>query len=170
VAFGRASYAIADRVANKRRGAGPCGLLAAVLLLAASAPPQVVIHTGSGREVTVDVEVAATPAGRARGLMFRRELAPMHGMLFVFPEEADHAFWMKNTQVSLDIIFIDTGHRVVGIETNTMPYSERRLRAGRRSRYVLEVPAGSCASQGIEVGDSLEFRGIDAAAEAGDGR
>lgn len=138
-------------------------LFSALLLLAASAVPQVVIHAGSGSEVSVTVEIADTPARRERGLMFRRNLEPMHGMLFLFQGDADRPFWMKNTPLSLDIVFIDQNRRVVGIQANTVPYSERQLRAGRPSRYVLEVVAGFCAREGVQVGDSVEFRGVELA-------
>ena len=145
-------------------------LLTTIPLLAASAPPRVLIHTASGSEVSVTVEIAATPALRQRGLMFRRELEPMHGMLFVFQEDEDRPFWMKNTPLSLDIVFIDASRRVVGVQANTVPYSERQLRAGRPSRYVLEVAAGFCASKGMQVGDSVEFPGIESAVTEGESR
>lgn len=167
--MGRVSYAIARRVANRRFGAGISALLVSFLLLAAAEPPRVLIHTTSGQDVSVTVEIAATPASRERGLMFRRELEPMHGMLFVFSEDADHGFWMKNTPLSLDIIFIDARRRVVGILANTVPYSERQLRVGHRSRYVLEVAAGFCVRHGVEVGDTLDFHGIDTARAGGKG-
>ena len=145
-------------------------LLATIPLLAASPPPRVLIHTASGSEVSVTVEIASTPAQRQRGLMFRRGLEPMHGMLFVFQDNADHPFWMKNTPLSLDIVFIDASRHVVGIQANTVPYSERRLRAGRSSRYVLELAAGFCVREGVQVGDSVEFRGIESAVAEGEGR
>jgi uncharacterized membrane protein (UPF0127 family) len=156
-----ASYAIAGRVARKRSRDRLAGLLVAAPLLAASTQPQVLIHTTSGPAVAVDVEIAATPAKRERGLMFRQELAPRQGMLFLFRSDADHAFWMKNTPLSLDIIFIDASFRVVGIQAGAVPHSLQQLRGGRPSRYVLEVPAGFCAREGVRVGDRLEFRGID---------
>jgi len=102
--------------------------------------------------------------------MFRRELEPMHGMLFLFGVDADRPFWMKNTPLSLDILFIDASLRVVGIHANTVAYSERQLRAGRRSRYVLEMAAGFCAREGVQVGDSVEFRGIEAVRMEGESR
>jgi hypothetical protein len=134
-------------------------LLAAALPAAAGAP-RVVIRHATGGTVTVTVEVAATAPARERGLMFRQELPRAHGMLFVFPADADHAFWMRNTPLSLDIVFIDRDRRIVGIEANTVPYSERHLRVGRASRYVLEVAAGLCAREGVRVGDCVEFQEI----------
>lgn len=131
------------------------------LLVGGTAGPQVHIHTAAGRDITLTVEVAATPAQRERGLMFRKSLPSGHGMLFVFPKAADHQFWMRNTPISLDIAFIDDGYRIVGIQADTEPYSERRLSVGKPSRYVLEVPAGFCAARGITVGDQVDLAGID---------
>ena len=135
-------------------------VLVAGAVLGAAGTPQVVIRGATGKSVTVSVEVAATSAARERGLMFRQELLSSHGMLFVFPQDADHAFWMKNTPLSLDIVFIGTDRRIAGIEADTVPYSERHLRVGKVSRYVLEVAAGFCAREGIRVGDCVEFHGV----------
>jgi hypothetical protein len=126
----------------------------------AGGAPQVVVRRASGGATSVSVEVAATSAARERGLMFRQELAASHGMLFVFPQEADHAFWMRNTPLSLDIVFISSDRRIVGIAAGTVPYSERHLRVGKRSRYVLEVAAGFAAREGVRAGDCVEFHGI----------
>jgi hypothetical protein len=98
--------------------------------------------------------------------MFRDSLPAGHGLLFVFPVTADHQFWMRNTPLALDIVFIDEAHRIVGIRADTIPYSERRLGVGRPSRFVLEVPAGFCAREGIGVGDRLDLVGVEAAAPA----
>jgi uncharacterized membrane protein (UPF0127 family) len=164
------SYSIPRAIARKwravraRRAAAVAAALAiAGLALAAchAAGPEVVFHTAAGHPVTVAAEVAATPAARSRGLMYRRELPAGRGMLFLFPASADHAFWMKNTPLPLDIVFIDEARTVVGIRADTVPYSERALGVGRPSRYVLEVPAGFCARAGIAAGDRVEFRGVD---------
>jgi uncharacterized membrane protein (UPF0127 family) len=144
------------------------GLALAGTARGASSAAQVVIRTAAGGAIAVQVEVAATPPQRERGLMYRKELARGHGMLFLFPREADHAFWMRNTPLALDIIFIGGDRRIVGIQANTVPYSERRLRAGRPSRYVLEVSAGFCAAEGVGVGDCVELQGI-AGVEGGSG-
>lgn len=148
------------------------GLAAAAMLvpvLGASTTPRVSIHRTDGQAVTVTVEIAATPAQRERGLMFRRELPSAHGMFFIFPRESDHHFWMKNTPLSLDIIFIDGNRRIVGMRTNTVPYSERQLSVGKPSRYILEVAAGFCARERIQVGDRVELHGISDGAQVGAG-
>ncbi len=143
----------------------PVTLLAGVLL-GSTTVPEVRIQTAAGRTVPVTVEVVATPAERERGLMFRTSLPGGHGMLFVFAAAADHQFWMKNTPISLDIVFIDDTRRVVGLRTETVPYSERRLGVGRPSRYVLEVAAGFCARVGIDIGNRVELVGVEAAGSA----
>jgi uncharacterized membrane protein (UPF0127 family) len=155
------SYAIAGRVARKRWRDRLAGFLVAAPVLVASTQPQVRIHTTSGQAIAIDVEIAATSKQRERGLMFRQELAPRQGMLFVFRSDADHSFWMKNTPLSLDLIFIDASLRVVAIQANAVPHSLQQLRGGRPSRYVLEVPAGLCAREGVRVGDRVELSGID---------
>jgi hypothetical protein len=146
----------AIEVSRRVRRAIVCAV-GTVFLAAAASAPRVVIHTAAEDPVTVTVELADTPAKRERGLMFRTELAAAHGMLFVFERDMDHTFWMKNTPLSLDIIFIDQERRIVGIQTDTVPYSERQLRVGRPSRYVLEVVAGFCARHGIKPGDRVDL-------------
>jgi len=102
--------------------------------------------------VEIQVEVVSSPDATTRGLMFRDEVPPGTGMLFVFPEEEVRSFWMRNTRVSLDIVFIDGTGEVVGIRRNTRPLSDESISVGVPSRYVLEVPAGYCSAQGIHRG------------------
>ncbi|HET6921867.1 MAG TPA: DUF192 domain-containing protein, partial [Anaeromyxobacteraceae bacterium] len=85
-------------------------------------PPRVVVESG-GKAHGVVVELAADPAARERGLMFRRELPEGRGMLFVFEEEEEHSFWMKNTLISLDLIFVSGEGRVVGVVSRAEPLS-----------------------------------------------
>lgn len=118
--------------------------------------PQVVIRSARG-PVTVKVEVADTPDARAHGLMYRRDLAADAGMLFVFPNESDQQFWMKNTPLPLDMIFIDTARTIVGVVADTKPFSTQARGVGKPSRYVLEVHAGFCAKHGIATGDKVDF-------------
>jgi uncharacterized membrane protein (UPF0127 family) len=108
----------------------------------------------------VDVEVARTPAEQERGLMFRERLAPGTGMLFVFPASQDHVFWMRNTLIPLDMIFIDERGVVVGVVERAEPLSERGRSAGAPSRYVLEVPGGFAAEHGVRAGDRARLEGI----------
>lgn len=92
--------------------------------------------------------------------MYRNELGKDEGMLFLFPDERDQSFWMKNTPLSLDIIFMDTRGRVVGIVRDTIPFSTRAVSVGVPSRYVLEVRAGLARRNGIVVGDTARFKRV----------
>ena len=140
------------------RGLARAALLA--LLACRAREPAAVIHTRAGGQAEVAVEVAVTPEAQAQGLMYRRALADGHGMLFVFPAEAPHDFWMKNTFIPLDMIFIGADGRVIGIQANTTPLSTTPLGVERPSRYVLEVPGGWAARRGVAAGDRVELRGI----------
>lgn len=133
------------------------------LLLTASAcraQPQVVIQTKQGREVRFQVEIAETPAKRELGLQYRRELADNRGMLFLFPLEKENAFWMKNTPISLDMVFIDASHRIVGIIEKTVPFSTESRSVSVPSQFVLEIKAGLSRRHGFEAGDRVRFEGV----------
>jgi uncharacterized membrane protein (UPF0127 family) len=134
---------------------------AVLVLLAACAQkgPTARIETRGGR-VDVALEVAATPETRSRGLMYRRELADGHGMLFVFDDDANHEFWMKNTLIPLDMIFITVDGHVAGVRKNATPMSTAEISVGTPSRYVLEVPGGWAERRGVAVGDRVEFVGV----------
>ena len=121
--------------------------------------PTARIHAARG-PVDVALEVANTPATLQRGLMFRQSLADGHGMLFVFAQDSDHEFWMKNTYISLDLIYIAADGHIVGIHPNATPLSEAGISVGRPSRYVLEVPGGYAARQGIATGNRVELSGL----------
>ena len=134
---------------------------AVLVLLAACAPkgPIARIEARGGR-VDVALEVAATPETRSRGLMYRSELADGHGMLFVFDDDANHEFWMKNTLIPLDMIFITVDGHVAGVKKNTTPMSTAGISVGTPSRYVLEVPGGWAERRGVVVGDRVDFIGV----------
>jgi uncharacterized membrane protein (UPF0127 family) len=101
------------------------------------------------------VEIAANDEQRARGLMYRKDLPEGRGMLFDFKREQDVGFWMKNTYIPLDMIFIRGDGTVRRIAANTEPLSERSVPAGGPVRYVLEVIGGTAAKLGIEPGDKV---------------
>jgi uncharacterized membrane protein (UPF0127 family) len=103
------------------------------------------------------VEIADTTAERTRGLMFRQLLTDDFGMLFIFGTESFRSFWMRNTFVSLDIIFIDESGEIVSIGENTEPLSDTSVRSEAPAKYVLEVPAGTTETLGIDAGDHIEF-------------
>jgi uncharacterized membrane protein (UPF0127 family) len=104
---------------------------------------------------TFGVEMAATPEEQAKGLMFRRELPEGQGMLFDFHREQPAAFWMKNTYIPLDMIFIRGDGRILRIAEHTVPLSEELVRSGGPVRAVLEVVAGTAQKLGIAPGDRV---------------
>jgi uncharacterized membrane protein (UPF0127 family) len=133
--------------------------LAALLLVTACARerlPIARIHVADGT-VDVAVEVVSTPETLARGLMYRTELADGRGMLFVFPEVQDHRFWMKNTLIPLDMIFIGADGVIVGIHRDATPLSTATVGVGHPSRWVLEVPGGWSARRGVAPGQRVEL-------------
>ena len=95
------------------------------------------------------------------GLQYRRELADDRGMIFLFPAESQQTFWMKNTPIPLDMIFINRDRKIVGIIEKTEPFSldPRSVRAP--SQYVLEINGGLGSRYGIQTGDTVRFEGID---------
>jgi uncharacterized membrane protein (UPF0127 family) len=134
-------------------------IVAALLLATAcvrESLPLTRIHAADG-VVDVATEVVSTPEALMRGLMYRSELPDGHGMLFVFPEERDHQFWMKNTLIPLDMIFIGADAVIVGIHANAVPLSTATVGVGRPSRYVLEVPGGWSARRGVAAGQRVEI-------------
>lgn len=151
-----------NRPTPRRRAGGNVGLLALGFLacaisIAAAQPATVTLKPKSGAMTSVTVEVVATPEGRTRGLMFRSELAEGQGMLFVFPETQPLSFWMKNTLIPLDIIFIDDRGKIIRIHKRTTPHSERRLPSGSPARFVLEVPGGYAEKVGLRKGDEIDL-------------
>jgi uncharacterized membrane protein (UPF0127 family) len=105
-----------------------------------------------------DVELAVTAEERSKGLMFRRELPQGRGMLFDFVGEGPIAMWMKNTFVSLDMIFIRADGRIARIAENTTPQSETTIPSGAPVKAVLEVVAGTVKRLGIAPGDRVAHR------------
>lgn len=112
---------------------------------------EVTIETLSGRH-RFTVELARTPAERAQGLMFREEMPEDHGMLFDFETEQPVAFWMKNTPLPLDMLFLDRTGTVVHVVKDAVPYSETPIPSPRPVRAVLEVHAGTAERLGITPG------------------
>ena len=132
------------------------------------APPAAPVAAGP-RVVLPDnfaysVEVVADPELRAQGLMYRDQLRPATGMLFFFPADGDYGFWMKNTLIPLDMIWIDSARKIVHIKTDVPPCRIEQCPSyepGVPSRYVLELAAGEAARRALKVGDVLRFEGMD---------
>jgi len=124
------------------------------------AEPKVTITTKQGRDVTFQVEVADSPAKREIGLQYRRNLAPDRGMIFLFSEESQQTFWMKNTPIPLDMIFIGRDMKVVGVVAQTVPFSLDARSVEAPSQYVLEINGGLAERHGIQTGDRVRFDSI----------
>ena len=121
------------------------------------APQAVMTITNSaGERVEVPVEIPATDAERERGLMGRTALPEDAGMLFVFDQEQQLSFWMKDTLIPLSIAYIDGGGRIVDIQ-DMQPLDETPHPSAEPARYALEVNQGFFAARGIQVGDRAEL-------------
>jgi uncharacterized protein len=121
---------------------------------------RVVLETSAGARHAVTVELARTDEERTRGLMNRRQLGADAGMLFLFSESEPRAFWMKNTLIPLDMLFIDEGGRVVAILERAEPLTLSPRDPGVPSRYVLEVNGGWAAAHGVRPGDKVRFENV----------
>lgn len=104
------------------------------------------------------VEVARTSAEQAQGLMFRTELGPNEGMIFPRNPPDIASFWMRNTPLPLDIIFVGVDGKIMNIAANTVPYSLESVSAAGQTSLVLEIPGGRAEELGIVPGDSVEWR------------
>jgi uncharacterized membrane protein (UPF0127 family) len=109
----------------------------------------------SAREIKFDVDLALNDAERARGLMFRKQLGPYEGMLFDFHKEAPVAFWMKNTLIPLDMVFIAADGTIRHIHANAVPLSTDAIPSQFPVRAVLEINGGSARLLGIKPGDKV---------------
>lgn len=116
---------------------------------------EISIFTGDTLLRTIDIEFARTPAERELGLMYRNVLGENQGMLFVFPSEEMRSFYMKNTAISLDILYINANYEIVSIVKNAKPYDETSLPSNAPAQYVLELNGGSADRWKIQVGDTI---------------
>jgi uncharacterized protein len=112
------------------------------------------IESASG-PISFEVELAVSPEQRRQGLMFREDLNSDQGMLFDFGRTAPVTMWMRNTLISLDMLFIDPDGRIAHIVANTEPLSDAVIGSGGPVRAVLELSAGTSAEQGIVIGDQV---------------
>lgn len=119
-------------------------------------PTEVTVHTTTGDHVFT-VEWALTPEQRQIGLMFRTEMAEDHGMVFDFFTEQNVSFWMRNTIIPLDMVFIKDDGTVVNVAEMTTPFSLDGVPAAAPVRYVLEVVGGTADRIGLEPGDTIDL-------------
>jgi len=105
----------------------------------------------------IQLEIVRQPEEWARGLMFREKIGDHEGMLFVSDREEPRSFWMKNTLISLDIIFISKEREVIQIAERTVPLSEESIPSGEPAQYILEIKGGQASNLGIRIGDKVKF-------------
>ena len=150
-----------------------CAVIAALLVFLLPTPgvastcalDVATLITDSG-EVSYRVEIADEPGERRRGLMYRTDLARDAGMLFIFESPGPRAFWMRNTPLPLDILFIDETGRVLNIAETTTPYSEARIPSEGDALVVLEVNAGEAERHGFGPGTQVRHPAFTDAPEA----
>jgi uncharacterized membrane protein (UPF0127 family) len=130
-------------------------LLMASASVAAGLPHDMVLVETASSQYRFEVEVADDAAERAEGLMFRQSLADNAGMLFVYPSPQPVQFWMKNTVLSLDIVFVRADGTIARIAADTTPLSEDLIPSGEPVLAVLEVKAGTMRELGVAAGDRL---------------
>ena len=106
----------------------------------------------------IDIEIADNDQRRARGLMYRKSMPENAGMLFIHDRAEIQSFWMKNTYIPLDMIFVDSDNKIVTIHANTQPLREWSYASTEPALYVVEVNAGYCAKNKIAEGDKIEFQ------------
>ena len=114
------------------------------------------VVVSSGRDIKFEVELATNDTERARGLMFRKQLGPYEGMLFDFHQEMPVSFWMKNTLIPLDMVFIAADGTVKHVHANAVPLSTDAVPSRYPVRGVLEINGGSAALLGIKPGDTVK--------------
>ncbi len=143
------------------------GLAGLLLVLAAGILParaqeavsfdrgELVIETEAGQRHHFDVEIAATPAQRSRGLMFRESMPADAGMLFIYPLEQPIRMWMKNTLLPLDMLFVAGDGHIVNIAENTVPLSEKVVGSSAPALGVIELNGGTARRLGIAPGDRV---------------
>jgi hypothetical protein len=116
--------------------------------------------------VQVVVELARKPEERSLGLMHRRQLDADRGMLFLFDAPQQLSFWMRNTYIPLDMVFIREDMTVLGVVENAEPLTDTPRSVPGLSRYVLEVNAGFCRRHGVAEGTRVRFDGVPSSDEA----
>jgi uncharacterized membrane protein (UPF0127 family) len=107
---------------------------------------------------SIDIDIVETPHAHARGLMGVESMKLTQGMLFVYGEAEDMVFWMRNTPLSLDIIFISDTKEVINIAKNTVQMTDNRYRSEKPAQFVVEVISGFCEKYGIESGTRVRWK------------
>jgi uncharacterized membrane protein (UPF0127 family) len=134
--------------------------LTATIVACADGPRVAIVSPDGSRRAIIKVEIANTPGERELGLMYRKHLDENAGMIFLFAHPDHLSFWMKNTEIPLDMIFADQSTKIVGIVENAEPYSETPVGVDGDSLYVLEVNGGFARRHDIRAGDRFRFIGF----------
>ncbi len=120
---------------------------------------ELVVHGQNGDTLSeIAIEVADDDYERETGLMYRKDMESDQGMLFIFEGEAPRGFYMKNTLIPLDLIFLDSDQKVVSISRNARPEDLETIPSGVPAQYVLEIKAGLADRWNIQEGDSISFK------------
>lgn len=112
---------------------------------------------GANGRVTIQAEVADTSEERSKGLMFREHLGEHEGMIFLFPQESQQSFWMRNTLIPLDMIFIRGDHTILGIVENAEPKTDTPRSVPGKSQFVLEINGGAARTLGLAPDQTVTF-------------
>jgi len=105
----------------------------------------------------IDIEIANSDFDRQLGLMFRKHMDDKDGMLFIFPSEEMQAFWMRNTFIPLDMVFVNAAKKIVTIHRNTQTLSDQSYPSSAPAMYVIEVNGGFCSTHNINEGDRINY-------------
>jgi len=120
---------------------------------------ELTFQTADGKFISqIEIEIADDMVERAVGLMYREKMGANQGMLFIFPQEEYQSFWMKNTVLPLDIVFVNKKNEIVTIHNDATPFSEDSLPSTAPAIYVVEVNAGYMQQHGIKEGDKISWR------------
>ncbi|KRA50726.1 DUF192 domain-containing protein [Devosia sp. Root635] len=133
----------------------------ALPLAACSDEGKLVLHSSTG-DYSFNVEVVDTPESRAQGLMYRTELAEDAGMLFDFKEERPVSFWMRNTFIPLDMVFVGADGVVKTIHVNARPHDITSIPSEVPVQFVLEIPGGRSVKIGLKPGDTMDHERVGA--------
>lgn len=128
-------------------------LFAVTGTVAVNAFSPLVVEQENGVKREFQVELALTDDQRQKGLMYRRELAPNNGMLFIFPDVRSRSFWMRNTYIPLDIIFLKPDGSIINIVSNATPETDTPRSSSGPAKAVLEIAGGRAEELGIKAGD-----------------
>ncbi len=116
-----------------------------------------IIKVADSTQIKLDIEIADTEFDTQTGLMYRESMEKNQAMLFVFEDVTERHFYMKNTKIPLDIIYIDANKTIVSFQKNAKPFDENSLPSNAPAKYVLEINAGLVDAWGVSVGDKIKF-------------